>query len=236
MTNKNGNDHTDSYDWNAFAERLKYALGDKSFRSVAHQVGMSDSGFKRYIQLGSIPPIDKALEISVVLGVDFLWLCTGIGSPSADVSPEELKATISTKDAVVWIDSSPFQKKIDMSNQENMLSQRLPFSVDYLRENGLSQSNLALIRMVGDSMFPTISAKEIMLVELLDSEENFPKALADDIYAIAVNGQIYFKRIQRTRGGFRVTSDNPRYEAYTLLDDEITDNYKVISRWTGKKF
>jgi phage repressor protein C with HTH and peptisase S24 domain len=236
MTDQNTTTQLSNYDWEAFAERLKFALGKQSYRRVAQLIGMSDSGFKRYVNYGSIPPIDKALEIAQVLNVDFIWLCTGVGTPSASDNQAEYKATFTAKDAVVWIDSTPLQKKIDMSNQENMLSQRLPFSVDYLRDNGFNQNNLALIRMVGDSMYPTISTKETMLVELLDTEENFPKALADDIYVITVNGQIYIKRIQRTRGGFRVTSDNPRYEAYTLLDDEITNDYKVVARWTSKKY
>ena len=81
MSNKNSDYSYNSYDWAALSERLKLALGRKSFRSIAMTIGLSDSGLKRYFNDGTVPPIDKALDLSHALGVDFLWLCTGEGSP-----------------------------------------------------------------------------------------------------------------------------------------------------------
>lgn len=96
MSNKNSDYTYNSYDWNALSERLKLALGRKSFRSIAMTIGLSDSGLKRYFNDGTVPPIDKALDLSHALGVDFLWLCTGQGFPQSDQpSIAEKQATYS---------------------------------------------------------------------------------------------------------------------------------------------
>ncbi len=242
MSNKESDYSYNSYDWNALSERLKLALGRKSFRSVAMMIGLSDSGLKRYFNDGTVPPIDKALDLSHALGVDFLWLCTGEGFPQSNqFSVAEKKASYSSasndEDDIVWIDSiDVFASAGDgYINDDHNLSNKLPFSQHWLAENGLSGKRLSLIRVSGDSMEPTLYDHETPLVELL--ADDFITRLIDDVYVLRINGQLLIKRIQRSmNGGFLIKSDNPRYDSFLLSQDNWPTDFKVIARWTGKKF
>lgn len=242
MSNKAADYSYNSYDWNALSERLKLALGRKSFRSIAMEIGVSDSGLKRYFNDGTVPPIDKALDLSHALGVDFLWLCTGEGSPnSSQYFASEAKAHFSVtpndETDVIWIDSIDVFASAGNGyiNDDHNLSNKLPFSQRWLAENGLAGKRLSLIRVSGDSMEPTLFDKETPLVELL--ADDFINRLVDDVYVLRINGQLLIKRIQRAmNGGFLIKSDNPRYDSFHLTQDNWPTDFKVIARWTGKKF
>lgn len=241
MSNKNSDYTYNSYDWNALSERLKLALGRKSFRSIAMTIGLSDSGLKRYFNDGTVPPIDKALDLSHALGVDFLWLCTGQGFPQSDqpyIAEKQSSYSASPNDDdIVWIDSIDVFASAGNGyiNDDHNLSNKLPFSQRWLSENGLAGKKLSLIRVSGDSMEPTLFDKDTPLVELLP--DDFVTRLIDDVYVLRINGQLLIKRIQRHMGdGFLIKSDNPRYDSFHLTKDNCPTDFKIIARWTGKKF
>lgn len=242
MSNKVDDYSYNSYDWNALSERLKLALGRKSFRSIAMEIGVSDSGLKRYFNDGTVPPIDKALDLSHALGVDFLWLCTGEGSPNSSqyfVAEAKAHFSVTPKDEteVIWIDSLDVFASAGNGyvNDDHSLSNKLPFSRHWLAENGLSGKHLSLIRVSGDSMEPTLFNKETPLIEILPDDAI--NRLVDDVYVIRLNGQLLIKRIQvYGNGGVLIKSDNPHYDSYKLTRDNWPDDFKVIAKWTGKKF
>jgi phage repressor protein C with HTH and peptisase S24 domain len=91
---------------------------------------------------------------------------------------------------------------------------------------------LSLIRVEGDSMAPTLSAGDDILVDLADG----PDRLRDGIYVLRVDGALLVKRLAIHPVGRRVTvqSDNP---AYGDLPDCGLDEIECIGRviWTGRK-
>ncbi|HVF36501.1 MAG TPA: S24 family peptidase [Sphingomicrobium sp.] len=93
-------------------------------------------------------------------------------------------------------------------------------------------SKLSLIRVEGDSMAPTLSAGDDILVDLADGQER----LRDGIYVLRVDGMLLVKRLAIHPVGRRVTvqSDNP---AYGDLPDCGLDEIDCIGRviWTGRK-
>ncbi|HEY0630395.1 MAG TPA: S24 family peptidase [Sphingomicrobium sp.] len=93
-------------------------------------------------------------------------------------------------------------------------------------------SKLSVIRVEGDSMAPTLSAGDDILVDLADSGER----LRDGIYVLRVDGTLLVKRLAIHPVGRRVTvqSDNP---AYSDLPDCGLDEIECIGRviWTGRK-
>lgn len=245
MSNNNTDYSPDSYDKEAFAERLTFAIGDKSYRSVATQIGLSDSGLKRYFKDGTIPPIDKALDLASVLNVDFVWLCTGKGSPRPITTANSVNEPIAVypssaltddNNDIVWIDSyDVFASAGNGFINDHEQRDKLPFSSRWLSDNGLKADRLSLIRVTGDSMYPTLRDKEIPLVEILPDDAI--NRLAEDVYVIRLNGQLLIKRIQvYGNGGFLIKSDNPHYDSYQLTKDNWPDDFKVIAKWTGKKF
>jgi phage repressor protein C with HTH and peptisase S24 domain len=97
---------------------------------------------------------------------------------------------------------------------------------------GSPASKLSLIRVEGDSMAPTLSAGDDILVDLADESER----LRDGIYVLRVDGTLLVKRLAIHPVGRRVTvqSDNP---AYGDLPDCGLDEIECIGRviWTGRK-
>jgi len=97
---------------------------------------------------------------------------------------------------------------------------------------GSPASKLSLIRVEGDSMSPTLSAGDDILVDFADG----PERLRDGIYVLRVDGTLLVKRLAIHPVGRRVTvqSDNP---AYSDLPDCGLDEIDCIGRviWTGRK-
>ena len=97
---------------------------------------------------------------------------------------------------------------------------------------GSPPAKLSVIRVEGDSMAPTLSAGDDILVDLGDG----PERLRDGIYVLRVDGTLLVKRLAIHPVGRRVTvqSDNP---AYGDLPDCGLDEIECIGRviWTGRK-
>lgn len=93
-------------------------------------------------------------------------------------------------------------------------------------------SRLSVIRVEGDSMAPTLSAGDDILVDLADGAER----LRDGIYVLRVDGTLLVKRLAIHPVGRRVTvqSDNP---AYGDLPDCGLDEIDCIGRviWAARK-
>lgn len=97
---------------------------------------------------------------------------------------------------------------------------------------GSPASKLSVIRVEGDSMAPTLSAGDDILVDLADAGER----LRDGIYVLRVDGALLVKRLAIHPVGRRVTvqSDNP---AYSDLPDCGLDEIECIGRviWAGRR-
>ena len=97
---------------------------------------------------------------------------------------------------------------------------------------GSPPSRLSVIRVEGDSMAPTLSAGDDILVDLADAGDR----LRDGIYVLRVDGALLVKRLAIHPVGRRVTvqSDNP---AYGDLPDCGLDEIECIGRvvWAGRK-
>ena len=93
-------------------------------------------------------------------------------------------------------------------------------------------AKLSVIRVEGDSMAPTLSAGDDILVDLADG----PDRLRDGIYVLRLDGALLVKRLAIHPVGRRVTvqSDNP---AYSDLPDCGLDEIECIGRviWAGRK-
>src|SRR5688572_24900294 len=97
---------------------------------------------------------------------------------------------------------------------------------------GSPVSKLSVIRVEGDSMAPTLSTGDDILVDLADG----PERLRDGIYVLRVDGALLVKRLAIHPVGRRVTvqSDNP---AYGDLPDCGLDEIECIGRviWAGRR-
>ena len=93
-------------------------------------------------------------------------------------------------------------------------------------------SRLSIVRVDGDSMAPTLSAGDDILVDLADSADR----LRDGIYVLRIDDTVVVKRLALNPTGRLVTvqSDNP---AYPDWPDCSIDQVNAIGRviWSGRR-
>lgn len=96
---------------------------------------------------------------------------------------------------------------------------RLPFRRTMIRELGCSsEDGLALLRVSGDSMAPTLDDGDLVMLDRRDAADR----LRDGIYVLVHNGMFLVKRItiNPVRRELSVRNDNPAYEGWICSDGE----------------
>jgi len=99
------------------------------------------------------------------------------------------------------------------------IKQELQIPRQWLPVNG----KIGIVRVEGDSMTPTISNGDSVVVEF-DSGYT-----SDGLYLIRVEDSAYVKRIQREFGSLRIISDNPLYRELTVESNDGND-FGLIGR------
>ncbi len=89
-------------------------------------------------------------------------------------------------------------------------------------------SKSKLLNMEGDSMHPTLKDKSILAIEELESFKQ------DGVYVFTFDDTLYVKRLQKSRDGIKVISDNPIYDAWLIDREEVdTAMFSIHGRVTG---
>ena len=114
---------------------------------------------------------------------------------------------------------------MDMSNQATDLSYPLPNW--WLTERAIDTSKLVGYLYKGDTMSPTIGNDAVVIV---DKQHN--QLIDGAVYALLINGELFIRRIQRLPTGLRIISDNPKYSAFDISQDQINecDFFSVIGQ------
>ena len=108
----------------------------------------------------------------------------------------------------------------------------LAFDPRWLRDLGADPRALSIIRVEGDSMAPTLSDGDDILVDGSDAAGR----LRDGIYVLRMDDGLMVKRVARAPGQGRlsVISDNPQYPSW--IDLPMSDVRRVgRGVWTGRR-
>lgn len=99
--------------------------------------------------------------------------------------------------------------------------------VELLHEYGLKPCYSSIIFVDGDSMEPTLSHKDRLLVDI--REQQHP--VATGVYVIRIDEAVYVKRLQWDieNGLYKVISDNLRYPAFSI-NHQNGRNFKIIGK------
>jgi phage repressor protein C with HTH and peptisase S24 domain len=117
-----------------------------------------------------------------------------------------------------WVDS---EKKVG----------QMAFRKDWLRGKGLEPERLALIKARGDSMEPTLSDGDLLLIDT-----RVEKITDDSIYIIQADNHLIVKRIQQNLdGSLSIISDNNERYDKQFIDPERAKQIKIAGRvcWYG---
>ncbi|MGD9861506.1 MAG: helix-turn-helix transcriptional regulator [Marinobacterium sp.] len=110
-------------------------------------------------------------------------------------------------------------------------SRKLAFRRKWLRYRGLNEKDLVLVFARGDSMEPTISDNNTLMIDTSNTE--LSNGL---IYVIRVNSHLVAKRVQTlTNRDIMLLSDNETYKPEVLKPEQLQD-LAVIGKvvWIGK--
>lgn len=109
----------------------------------------------------------------------------------------------------------------------------LPVSKTWLQRNVKAKPhNLRVITGAGDSMHPTFSDGDMLLVDV-----SKVKIDIDGVYVLSAHERLFIKRVrQRMDGSFEVSSDNPTVKTVDILngDHEIQVHGRVVWAWNGR--
>jgi phage repressor protein C with HTH and peptisase S24 domain len=102
------------------------------------------------------------------------------------------------------------------------------------RELRSSPDDLSLIYVRGESMVPTLSPGDVILVE-----RNHAATVSDGIYVIRMGEALLVKRLQFLPDGeLMVTSDNAAYQTFRVSLKDGAEQFSIIGRvvWAGRRF
>lgn len=243
-----------AFDLETFAKRMKQLVGRETYSSFGRRVGVSDAVIRKYCLGETMPSIGLVSQICGHEPRLFLWLCLGLGDQPEQASehPELPPYAL----AGLRDDNSGLEESGASSNQmqdytlvdcyqvfasagfgatvsDELKTDPMAFRTDWLKKEGLVPERLAVIRAKGDSMEPTISNNDIILVNLCNGD-----ALRDGLYVLRIGDSLLVKRLQfDVLGGIKVISDNPGYETQVVTKDQRADVH-IVGRvaWAGKKF
>ncbi len=109
---------------------------------------------------------------------------------------------------------------------------QVAFDPKWLRDLGADPRALSIIRVEGDSMAPTLSDGDDIMVDGGDAAAR----LRDGIYVLRIDDGLMVKRVARAPGQGRISviSDNPQYPTYPDLP---LRSVRLIGRvvWTGRR-
>lgn len=119
---------------------------------------------------------------------------------------------------------------------EDVIIGTLALSPAWVRQHvrPTSPSSLRFIHGYGESMAPTFTDGDVLLV---DTEARDPGSI-DGVYVLRANARLYIKRVRRRLDGLlEVSSDNPTIKTVDVLkgDEEVCVVGRVIWVWNGKK-
>lgn len=118
-----------------------------------------------------------------------------------------------------------------LTSEENIRSQ-WPFDPSYISDFlGLPNQELAIIEVRGDSMEPTLSSGDRVMVHLADKQISQP-----GIFIIYDGGGTVIKRVEKIPGQDRLVliSDNPLHTRYEISGDDVQIIGRVV--WAAKRF
>lgn len=235
-------DQRNDYD-PAFSGRIEQVVRlAGSVAELARKAGLSERVISKYRAGESDPSRRRLLALAEASGVSVEWLATGKTATSKTATGKTIEPASENKqesgdfalvprfDARLSAGAGAFTERA--SRLDHIPFTHIPFTQGFLRRN-LGRSaieGLAIVEAVGDSMEPTLSNGDLVMI---DTQDTVPQ---DGLYALVLDEALLVKRVQRMLDGLEITSDNSTlYRPITLPRARI-DDVMIVGRvrWLGR--
>ncbi|WP_029654858.1 XRE family transcriptional regulator [Marinobacter daepoensis] len=220
----------------AIGQRLAEIRNGKSQGAFAEELGIHKNSLGHYERGNRVPDAAVLLKL-VEMGFSANWVLTGEGTKDAKGSGEALTQDIEKlrklDEEFALIPGYNVQVAAGHGSlaEDESPTRELAFRRKWLRYRGLHEQDLALVFAKGDSMEPTISDNETVMVNTSE------KKLRDGhIYVIRNGDHLLVKRIQTLwNDGVQLLSDNKEYPPQEISSSNL-ENLEVIGKvvWVGK--
>ena len=205
----------------AALQRLIEERGE-DFSSLSRLLGRNAAYMQQYIKRGI--PRKLAEEDRRLLAQYFGVPESLLGGPEA-ASPSAALVTVPQLDVGASAGAGA------LTGEESTRS-HLAFDPKWLRRIAGDPKQLSMIRVEGDSMLPTLSDGDEILVDRGDAAGR----VRDGIYVLRMEGALMVKRLALNPSARRITvaSDNPAYPSWADCDAASID---IVGRvvWVGRK-
>jgi phage repressor protein C with HTH and peptisase S24 domain len=190
----------------------------------AGQVGISKGAFTRIWKEGTVPTSELLYRIQAATGVSLDWLLTGQGSQSGAARKSAELAYIGEYVPPV---AAPRSRRKPSKGSQGQIALMRNWLKQWL---DVDPSDLAYVTVKGESMAPTLSDGDLVL---LDRSDN--RLEREGMYVLRQGATLRIRRVQRLVGDrYQAISDNPRYHPFTF---RMNSRMSVVGRvvWVGKR-
>jgi hypothetical protein len=191
------------------------------YAAISRMLGRNASYIQQFIKRGSPRKLDDEdrRRLAAFFGVDEQTL----GGPALPVNDGLVAIPVLNINASAGFGA--------VAESENSFA-RFGFDERWLRKlTGAKSASLSIVRVLGDSMEPTLSDGDEVLVDASDHASR----LRDGIYVLRSDDTLVVKRVALKPGGRQITiaSDNPAYPSWN--DVERSDAH-IVGRviWFGR--
>ncbi|MEH6649959.1 MAG: S24 family peptidase [Motiliproteus sp.] len=214
----------DNFEPQNFSERVKLIKDKTGTQKLSELTGISTVQLNRYAKGTSQPMIEPLVAIAEASGVSIQWLATGIGGMQAGSPTVDMSRSVSIN---FYPDIQP-----SAGCGNDVVSERsvpVVFDADYLKtEVQVNPKNCVMFSAQGDSMAPSISSGDLLIVDQSVTR-------GDSIFVLRLSNDIMVKRLQfLPTGHIKVISDSDAYDDY-MIDLQQNPELQVIGRvvWHG---
>lgn len=204
-------------------EALANRVGGK--RELANLSGIHETQLYKYIKGANAPSIAVAVALAQAANESLDWLLLGKTSAAPGISgdDEEAYAYVPLYDARCSAGNGSW-------NERSRVLVNLSFTRYSLRKKGLMHSDLACLRVDGDSMTGLLEDGDTVMI---DQRRNTLEG--EGVYVVLLDDHLYAKRLQRQfDGSVLIISHNKEYQPMTVPKDRLGE-LQIIGRvvWSG---
>lgn len=217
-----------------FEERIS-VLADQagSASALARMAGVSESVVRKWRGGTSEPSRPNLIALARATDVSLAWLVAGEGP--MHLSKQDVRSTQSggIEEEFALIPGYNIQVAAGQGAfpDQEQPTRKLAFRHKWLRYKGLNEKDLVLVFAKGDSMEPTISDNNTLMIDTSQRD-----LMDGSIYVIRTNSHLIVKRVQTLwNKGILLLSDNKEYKEQQVEPNEA-DDLEVIGKvvWVGK--
>lgn len=221
--------------------RIRVLRKDKKLTqvNVAKAVGVSSVSVVQWEQDANKPSGNNLIALAKALDCDPHWLLHGEETKRTQAtSQKQLSVTEQPPSQINFVELDFYDVEVSAGHGALVIQEEkdnsIVFSREFIdKELGVNASNVFLMPVKGDSMIPTLKNKAMIMVNKIEEFSG------DGIYVFRFDGQLMVKRLQFTKHGLNVVSDNAIiYPAWELTRTELkTEDFEIIGEviWSGQR-